>query len=88
MLLGNVTDTFIKGFNINISTPMLTPEFREKLVKMIKANKGTVPLTMMLVDPQTGWKIEFLSRKFKVAVTDQLINDVNALKIKYNVLKK
>ena len=88
MLLGNVTDTFIKGFNINISTPMLTPEFREKLVKMIKANKGTVPLTMMLVDPQTGWKIEFLSRKFKVAVTEQLIQDVNALRIKYNVLKK
>ena len=88
MLLGNVTDTFVKSFNINISTKMLTPEFRVSLVKMIKKHKGTVPLTMLLVDPEKGWKIEFLSRKFRVAVTDQLIADLNAMKVSYNVVKK
>ena len=88
MLLGNVTDTFVKSFNINISTRMLTPEFRESLVKMIRKHKGTVPLTMLLVDPEKGWKIEFLSRKFKVAVSDQLIDDLKTMKISYNVIKK
>ena len=88
MLLGNVTDTFIKGFSISITTSMLTPEFREKLVKMIKSNKGNVPLTMFLYDPEKKWNIEFLSRKFKVAVTAPFIDELNAAGIKYSVLKK
>ncbi len=88
MLLGNVTDTYIKGFAINITTPMLSPEFRENLVKMIKKNKGNVPLTMYLYDPEKKWNIEFLSRKFRVAVTDQLIEDLRKLQIRYSVLKK
>ena len=88
MLLGNVTDTYIKGFAIKITTPMLSPEFRENLVKMIKKNKGNVPLTMYLYDPEKKWNIEFLSRKFRVAVTDQLIEDLRKLQIRYSVLKK
>ena len=88
MLLGNVTDTFIKGFSISITTSMLTPEFREKLVKMIKSNKGNVPLSMFLYDPEKKWNIEFLSRKFKVAVTAPFIDELNAAGIKYSVLKK
>ena len=88
MLLGNVTDSFVKGFAIYISTDMLTQEFRDKLVKMIKRNKGSVPLTMFLHDPQKGWNIEFLSRKFRVAVTADFIEDLKNLQIRYNVLKK
>jgi len=88
MLLGNATDSFVKGFSIQISTPMLTPEFRERLVKMIKRNKGSVPLTMFLYDPDKKWNIEFLSRKFKVAVTDQLLDELQELNISYSVVKK
>ena len=88
MLLGNVTESYLKGFAISISTPMLSPEFREKLVKMIKRNKGNVPLTMFLYDPEKGWNIEFLSRKFRVAVTSSLIEELQALGIRYNVIKK
>ena len=88
MLLGNATDSFVKGFSIQISTPMLTPEFRERLVKMIKRNKGSVPLTMFLYDPDKKWNIEFLSRKFKVAVTDQLLDELQELNISYSIVKK
>ena len=88
MLLGNATDSFVKGFSIQISTPMLTPEFRERLVKMIKRNKGSVPLTMFLYDPDKKWNIEFLSRKFKVAVTEQLLDELQELNISYSVVKK
>ena len=88
MLLGNATDTFVKGFSLQISTPMLTSEFRENLVKMIKRNKGSVPLTMFLYVPEKKWNIEFLSRKFKVAVTAQFIEELEAMNIKYNVVKK
>ena len=88
MLLGNVTDTYIKGFAINVTTPMLTPEFREKLVRMIKKNKGNVPLSMFLYDPEKKWNIEFLSRKFRVGVTAEFIEELERLRIRYTVLKK
>ena len=81
-------ETYIKGFSISISTPMLTPEFRERLVKLIKQNKGNVPLTMFLYDPEKGWNIEFLSRKFRVSVTAPFIEELTRLQIKYNVAKK
>ena len=87
-LLGNVTDMFVKGFAISISTPMLTPEFRDSLVKMIKRNKGSVPLTMFLYDPEKKWNIEFLSRKFRVAVTASFIEELTRMQIRYSVLKK
>ena len=88
MLLGNVTDSYLKGFAINISTNMLSPEFREKLVKLLKENKGNIPLTMFLTDPEKGWKIEFLSRKYQVAVTAPFIEELEKMNIKYNALKK
>ncbi|MBR2063896.1 MAG: DNA polymerase III subunit alpha, partial [Bacteroidales bacterium] len=88
MLLGNVTDTYIKGFAINVTTPMLTPEFREKLVRIIKRNKGNVPLSMFLYDPEKKWNIEFLSRKFRVGVTAEFIEELERLRIRYTVLKK
>ena len=88
MLLGNVADTYVKGFAINVSTPMLTPEFREKLVKLLKKNKGNVPLTMYLYDPVKKWNIEFLSHKFKVQVTLPFIEDLKELGITYSVVKK
>ena len=88
LLLGNVTDTYIKGFAINITTSMLTPEFRDRLVRMIKKNKGNVPLSMFLYDPEKKWNIEFLSRKFKVAVTADFIEEIERNGIRYSVLKK
>jgi len=88
MLLGNVTDTYLKGFSISISTPMLSPEFRKKLVAMLKENKGNIPLTMFLYDPEKGWNIEFLSRKFRVAVTAPFIEQLQKMGIKYSVVKK
>ena len=88
MLLGNVTDTYVKGFSIQLSTPMLSQEFREKLVGIIKRNKGTVPLTMFLYDPENKWNIEFLSRKFKIAVTSSLLDELRALNVTWKLIKK
>ncbi len=88
MLLGNVTDTYIKGFAVNITTPMLTPQFRDSLVGLIKKNKGNVPLSMFLYDPEKKWNIEFLSRKFRVGVTAGFIEELEKMNVKYTVLKK
>jgi len=88
MLLGNVADSYVKGFAINITTPMLSPEFRENLVKILKRNKGNVPLTMFLYDPVKKWNIEFLSHKFRVQVTLPFIEELKEMGITYSVTKK
>ena len=87
-LLGNVTDTYIKGFSIQITTPMLNSDFREKLGNLIKHNKGTVPLTMFLYDPKTKYNIEFLSRKFQIAISAPFISDLKDMHIGYSVIRK
>ena len=88
MLLGNVTDTYVKGFSISITTSMLSPEFRESLVKMLKKNKGNVPLTMFLHDPIKKWNIEFLSHKFKVQITPAFLEELKKEGVKYSVVRK
>ena len=86
--LGNVVETYIKGLALYVSTPMLNSSFRKDLVRLIKENKGSVPLTMFLFDPETRFNIEFLSRKFKVAVTMLFIDGLKALNVRYSVVKK
>ena len=87
-LLGNVTEELVKGFSIYVTTPMLSPDFRDRLVKMLKRNKGKVPLTMFLYDPQKKWNIEFLSHKFSVQISQPFIEELKNLGIRYSVSKK
>lgn len=86
--LGNVVETHVKGLMIHISTTMLNSGFRERLVDLIKENKGSVPLTMKLTDPQTRFTIEFLSRKFQVALNLHFIDQLNEMQIGYKVIRK
>ena len=43
---------------------------------------------MFLYDPEKKWNIEFLSRKFRVAVTAPFIEELDRMQISYSVLKK
>ena len=88
MLLGNVAEERITGLSVYVTTTMLSPDFREKLVKMLKGNKGKTPLTMFLYDPQKKWNIEFLSHKFKVQISNEFLDEIKALGIRYAVSKK
>jgi len=88
-LLGNITDDILSGFSLDITTPMLTPKFREDLVKLVKKHKGKIPLTLYLYDPETHYRIQFVSKKFQVGVTSGLIQDLQKIGVdRYEVLKK
>ena len=78
----------VKGFAINVTTPMLTEEFRKKLVTLLKRNKGNIPLTMFLYDPKTKYRVEFVSHKFTVAVSTDFCYDLDALGVTWQVEKK
>ena len=88
-LLGNISDDILSGFSLDITTPMLTPRFREDLVKVVKKHKGKIPLTLYLYDPETHYRIQFISKKFQVGVTSGLIQDLHKIGVdRYEVLKK
>ncbi len=88
MLLGNTAETFLSGFAIIVTTPMLSPAFRKSLVELMRRNKGNIPLTMYLYDPQTKYKIEFLSKKFQVAVTADFCRQLRDLGISFKPIRK
>ena len=88
-LLGNITDDILTGFSLDITTPMLSQEFRKDLVEVIRRHKGNIPLTIYLFDPQTRYRIQFYSKKFQVAVTSQLLQDLRQIGVeKYEVSRK
>ena len=78
-LLGNVTEENLSGFSLDITTPMLTQQFRKDLVRTVKKHKGKIPLTLYLFDPETKYRIQFISKKFQVSVTSELIRDLHAI---------
>ena len=87
-LLGNIGDTLLSGFTIELSTPMVSADFRKHLMSVVKASKGTVPFSILLSDPKTQYVIEFQSRKYQVAVTADFISEIKNLGLRYKVLRK
>ena len=88
-LLGNISDDLLTGFSMDVTTPMLTQQFREDLVKVVKKHKGNIPLTLFLYDPGTKYRIQFLSKKFQVAVTSEFIQDLTRIGVnKFEVSRR
>ena len=89
MMLGNVTSEYLKSFSISIDTPMLTPAFREDLLRVVKKHRGGTPLEMFLFDPKTRYRIQFKSNKFQVSVSSDLITDLHRIGVdQYEAVRK
>ena len=88
-LLGNVSESKVKAFSINIETPMLTPAFRKGLVQVIKQHEGKTPLEVFFFDPDTRYRIQLKSNKYQVSVSEDLITALRRLGIdQFEAVKK
>ena len=89
-LLGNVSETSIKSFALNIRTPQLNEDFRKKLIGVISRNSkgGKIPLSMFVYDPVTKYNLEFLSKKFQININSDFINELERLGVKYSIVKR
>ena len=88
-MLGNVSADKLRSFSVSVETPMLTPQFREGLVRVVKKHKGNTPLEMFLFDPQTRYRIQFKSNKFQVGVSTEFISDLHRIGVdRYEAVKK
>lgn len=84
-LLGNIAEEYVTGFTIYVSTDQLSEAFRKNLLSFVKRNKGKYPLNIYLTDHDLKYNIEFHSKKFKVSVNSELIEQAKELNLRYKV---
>ena len=87
-LLGNIAEDMVSGLTLDLSSTMLNPDFRKKLVNVVRGSKGNVPLMMVIDDPGTNYKVEFISRKYKISISSDFLFELRNLGVDYKVLKK
>ncbi len=87
-LLGNIAADYITGINVKLTTPMLNPDFRKRLARTIRDNKGGTPLMIVLFDPETRYNVEFRSNKYQVAVNQDLLAALVELGLNWEIQKK
>ena len=87
-LLGNVASEHLTSISINISTDLLDQDFRKWLTKTLKANHGSTPLNITLIDKATGYNLDFHSKKYNVAVTQEFIGALQLKGLTYKIGKK
>ena len=85
-LLSNVTETYTRGIRLLLNTSCLNDGFRNRLFKVVKGNKGEIRLSLMLNDQKSGYKVELVSKKYKVAVTNQFLEEISELGINYDII--
>ncbi len=88
LLLGNVAETFLSGITLELDSQLLSPGFRSRLTALLKAFPGKMPLSILLKDDATGYKLEFHSKKYSVAVTSEFAARVRQMGMSYTVQKK
>ena len=84
-LLGNLGESLITGFGIILEAGQISEKFRGALVKVLKAHKGRIPLSLYLHDKATGYNLEFNSKKFAVTVSEPFISAIQKLGLTYKV---
>ena len=87
-LLGNLGEERITSFSIILESDRISPEFRERLVRLLKRYKGKTPLQLHLHDRATGYNLEFKSKKFLVGVSDPFVSALQQLGVAYDVAHK
>lgn len=87
-LLGNLSEDLVKDLTISVLTTYLSADFRKSLVKLLKEHKGPTPLHLFLVDPETKYNLEFVSKKYSVAVNTDMVEELKRLGVSYKIGRK
>ena len=73
----------MKKVKIEIRTSSLSPAFREELLRIIKEHPGTCSLGLFLNDDETGHRIEFDSKKYKVTDSEELKEALSQIGVEF-----
>ena len=87
-LLGTLCENRLAGLDLSMDTRLIDASFRNTLVKLLRGNKGKIPLTVHLIDKETGYKLDFFSKKFQVTVSQDFLNSLSGLGCSCYLLRK
>ncbi|MGM9753222.1 MAG: DNA polymerase III subunit alpha [Candidatus Cryptobacteroides sp.] len=85
--LGNVSQRFLKGFQVVLYADRLNAALRSNLVNVVKKHKGTCPLSIKLIDSKNKYQVELNSHKYAVNVNNDFVDSVRSLGLEYNIMK-
>ncbi len=87
-LLNNTKEAFIKEVLIKLPVEHINPDFRKRLTKMLRKSKGKSALTLYVTDRQNDLAVEFVSRKFRITPTVELLDFLEAENLPYRIRHK
>lgn len=83
--LANLKEQFMKGLVLRVPSERLDKNFHKELVDVIKENKGTTPLSIVITEAENSINLNFASSK-RVNVDKQLLYDLDKMDIKYKAI--
>ncbi len=85
MQLSEMRDTMIKEIHVNIPIEELTEAFITDFAENIRQNKGNTILRATVCDRNEGVNLNMYSKRYKVALTPQLVEYLDGNELKYTL---
>ena len=78
-LLGTLSENRLASLDLQLDTRLIDSSFRKELLKLLKANKGSLTLNIHLIDRETGYKLDFFSKKFQIGISQELLDRLKGM---------
>ena len=75
----------ISELTLNLPIQEITPDATAELTERLTAAKGKINLRIKVIDPHEGVSLVFFSRKYKVALTQELVDYLENSQINYRI---
>ena len=78
-LLSELIDSEIRDVVLKLDLNNISDSLVDKTVEIVERNKGKHSLVLSVVDTEKKYKVDLLSRKLKVDISEEFINEINSL---------
>ena len=78
-LLSELIDSEVRDVTIKLELNSLTESIVEKTVEIVEKNKGKHSLILSVIDSEKNYKVDLLSRKIKVDINSNFIEEIGDL---------
>lgn len=86
-LLANVRESMVREMVIDMPLERIDAELRKNLKKVVSRSKGKSRLAFYVYDRENRINVEFVSRKYSVLASDELLRWLNAAGLHYRINK-
>lgn len=86
-LLANVRESMVREMVIDMPLERIDAELRKNLKKAVSRSKGKSRLAFNVYDRENRINVEFVSRKYSVLASDELLRWLNAAGLHYRINK-